>query len=95
MFYQAKVSAEDQSALPFLWRPDGDVDIKPEVYRMTVHLFGATSYPSCASFCLKQSAVLSVENCSSQTMKAIQKAFYVDDCLLSKQTAQEAANLFN
>ena len=53
MFHQVKVSTKDRSALQFLWWPDGDIDKKPEVYRMTVRLFGATSSPSCASFCLK------------------------------------------
>ena len=62
---------------------------------MTVHLFGATSSPSCASFCLKQIAALSAENCSSQTIEAIQRAFYVDDCLMSVETSEEAADLAN
>ena len=95
MFHQVKVSPEDRSALQFLWWPDGDVDKRPEVYRMTVHLFGATSSPSCASFCLKQTAALFAENCSSQTIEAIQRAFYVDDCLMSVETSEEAADLAN
>ena len=95
MFHQVKVNPEDRSALQFLWWPDGDVDKRPEVYRMTVHLFGATSSPSCASFCLKQTAALSAENCSSQTIEAIQRAFYVDDCLMSVDTTEEAADLAN
>ena len=95
MFHQVKVSPEDRSALQFLWWPEGDLDKRPEVYRMTVHLFGATSSPSCASFCLKQTAALSAENCSSQTIEAIQRAFYVDDCLMSVETSEEAADLAN
>ena len=95
MFHQVKVNPEDRSALQFLWWPDGDVDKRLEVYRMTVHLFGATSSPSCASFCLKQTAALSAENCSSQTIEAIQRAFYVDDCLMSVDTTEEAADLAN
>ena len=44
MFYQVRVSPEDQSALQLLRLPDGDIDNGPEVFRMTVHLFEVTSY---------------------------------------------------
>ena len=62
---------------------------------MTAHLFGARSSPSCAFFCLKQTAALSAKNCSSQTIEAIQRAFYVDDGLMSVETTEKAADLAN
>ena len=58
---------------------------------MTVHLFGATSSHSCASFCLKQSANLCDGSCAEATKTAIDKAFYVNDCLLSVNSVKEDA----
>ncbi|XP_071144990.1 uncharacterized protein [Mytilus edulis] len=43
MFYQVKVPLKDRNLLRFLWWPNGDMNSEPEVYRMTVHIFGATS----------------------------------------------------
>ena len=37
-----------------LWWPEGNLDAEPVLYRMKVHLFGATSSPSCAVFTLRQ-----------------------------------------
>lgn len=56
MFYQVKVPLEDRNYLRFLWWPNGNFEGKPEVYRMTVHLFGATSSPSVCSFALRRTA---------------------------------------
>ena len=58
---------------------------------MTVHLFGATSSPSCAFFCLKQSANSIDGSCSDVTKTAIDKAFYVHDCLLSVDSVEGGA----
>ena len=57
MFHQVKVTKEYQDFLRFLWWPNGETSEETETYRMTVHLFGATSSPGCANFALKQTAV--------------------------------------
>ncbi len=56
IFLQVKVPVEDANSLQFLWWPDGDLQSKPKEYQMLIHLFGATSSPSCASFALFQTA---------------------------------------
>ncbi|VDI04377.1 Hypothetical predicted protein [Mytilus galloprovincialis] len=56
MFYQVKVPLKDRNLLRFLWWPNGDMNSEPEVYRMTVHIFGATSSPSVCNFALRQTA---------------------------------------
>ena len=56
MFYQVRVEPKDANALRFLWWPSGDLNQLPVGHRMDVHLFGATSSASCASFCLRQVA---------------------------------------
>ncbi|KAJ8416516.1 hypothetical protein AAFF_G00358040 [Aldrovandia affinis] len=56
MFHQVKVPPEDADLLRFLWWPEGDISQELQEYRMEVHLFGATSSPSCASYALRRCA---------------------------------------
>lgn len=56
MFHQVKVPEEDRDFLRFLWWPEGDLTKEVSEFRMTVHLFGAVSSPSCASFALRKTA---------------------------------------
>jgi len=49
MFHQVRVDPKDHDALSFIWWPDGDMSQSPIDFRMSVHVFGATSSPSCAS----------------------------------------------
>lgn len=50
MFHQFHVAKEHQDYLRFLWWDDGNLDSKPSVYRIKVHLFGAASSPGCSNF---------------------------------------------
>jgi len=93
MFHQVKVSPNDSDALRFLWWPNGDLDITPKVYRMVVHLFGATSSPSCATFALRKTAEDNGGVGFEKASKAVNENFYVDDCLVSVGTKQEAIEL--
>ena len=82
MFYQVLVLPEQNSSLKFLWWPEGDLHREPEEYQMCVHLFGATSSPSCANFALRQTVV--DELCQgSPEANTILHNFYVDDLLKS------------
>jgi hypothetical protein len=56
MFHQVRVPEADQDLLRFLWWPDGNLKAEPQEYRMTVHLFGATSSPSCCNYALRRIA---------------------------------------
>ena len=53
MFHQVRVPVADRDLLRFLWWPQGDFSKKLEEYRMTEHLFGAVSSPSCVNRDLK------------------------------------------
>ena len=79
MFHQVKVPSENRDVLRFLWCTDGKLNSKPSTYRMTVHLFGAISSPSCAAFCLKQAVLEYGHDYSEQARKAVDENFYVDD----------------
>lgn len=84
------MSPDDRNVLRFLWWPNNDLTKEPEDYQMLVHIFGATSSPSCTNFCLKKTAHENREKFHAETIKTVEKNFYVDDCLKSTQTIVDA-----
>lgn len=93
MFHQVRVIKKHVDFLRFLWWPNGDISRELREFRMTVHLFGATSSPSCACFSLRQTAEDCKDLFSSTTVETIKKNFYVDDCLKSVATEDDAVTL--
>lgn len=87
MFHQVRIPERDVDFLRFLWRPDGDTN---QPYRMTVHLFGAVSSPSCANFALKRTADDNEGKCSTEVLNTIRHNFYVDDFLKSVPNESQA-----
>lgn len=61
---------------------------------MAVHLFGATSSPSCANFALRRCAEDN-KDFSKEVIDAILYCFYVDDCLLSVNSEEKAVSLYH
>lgn len=57
---------------------------------MCVHLFGATSFPSCTSYALRKTAEDGRERSSPEAVKTILNNFYVDDCLSSVSSDEDA-----
>ena len=66
-----------------------------EEFQMTVHLFGAVSSPSWANFALRKTATDNGSNYDEMVISTILKNFYVDDCLKSAQTVDEAVQLID
>ena len=93
MFHQFHVAKKHQDYLRFLWWDKGDLDSNPLVYRMRVHLFGAASSPGCSNFGLKRLASQDHGRFSEESIKFIQRSFYVDDGLISVWTPAEAIHL--
>lgn len=93
MFHRVRVAPEDCDSLRFLWWTDGDFSKDPETYQMTVHLFGATSSPSCANFSLRKTAQDNSEDFDSEIVNTVLRNFYVDDCLKSVETKSEGIKL--
>ena len=83
MFHQVKVTEEDRDFLRFLWWPEGDLTKELAEFRMTVHLFGAVSSPSCASFALRKTADDNQSDFPAAVVQTVKENFYVDDCLKS------------
>lgn len=93
MYHQVKVAKQDTDFLRFLWWPDGELSQQAVEYRMTVHLFGAVSSPSCASFALRKTAEDNRANFPANVIDTIRHNFYVDDCLKSLSSEAEAKAL--
>ncbi|XP_053392148.1 uncharacterized protein LOC128554860 [Mercenaria mercenaria] len=93
MFHQVRVTEEDCDALRFLWWPGGDITQQPKCYRMKVHLFGATSSPSCAAYALKRTATDNARLFGKEVVSTVERDFYVDDCLKSVETDDKAIKL--
>ncbi|XP_078608417.1 uncharacterized protein LOC144880226 [Branchiostoma floridae x Branchiostoma japonicum] len=89
MFSQVKVPSEDRDYQRFMWWPEGRINEPLEEYRMTVHVFGATSSPSCANYALKRLADDCKDQYDEEVLKAIKGDFYVDDLLKSTETAEK------
>lgn len=93
MFHQVRVPADDVDLLRFLWWPDGDFSQDPVDFRMRVHLFGATSSPSCANFTLRKCAQDHRKQFNRETVDKILHSFFVDDCLVSVASVEQAINI--
>ena len=93
MFYQVKVPEHDADLLRFLWWPNGKLTEPVEEFRMAVHLFGATSSPSVASYALRRTAEDHRDVASPEAVQTVLRNFYVDDCLKSLATEDDAVTL--
>ncbi len=94
MFHQVKVYPDDCDLLRFLWWPGGDIDCSLEEHRMLVHLFGATSSPSCSSYALRKCAEDHKDLYDAMTVDVVYNNFYVDNCLVSVPTDSDAVLLY-
>ena len=95
MFHQFHVNVAHRNYLRFLWRGDGDITTTPKEFRMTVHLFGATSSPGCANYGLKKIAEDNEEENGLEVSNFVKKDFYVDDGLKSVTTVSEAVSMIH
>ena len=93
MFHQVRVTPQDADALRFLWWKDGDLTKDPLEYQMLVHLFGATSSPSVCCYILRKTAEDNAHLYTPETVKTVLHNFYMDDCLKSVESVDEAVKL--
>ena len=95
MFHQIRVAPDDRDAFRFLWWPNGDLTQQPIDHRMEVHLFGATSSPSCSSLALRRTAEDNISEFQEDVVNTVKRNFYVDDCLKSVRSVENAVEVVN
>ena len=94
MFHQFHVNVAHRNYLRFLWWEDEDTTTIPMEFRMTVHLFGATSSPGCANYGLKRIEDNNTEY-GLEVADFVKRDFYVDDGLKSATTIYEDASMIH
>lgn len=60
-----------------------------------MHLFGATSSPSCANFALRKCAEDHKEQFSQEVVEKVLHCFFVDDCLVSVPIEEDPVALYH
>lgn len=93
MFHQVKVAEEHVNFLRFLWWPEGNLEQDLVEHRMTVHLFGAVSSPSCACFALRKTAEDNKTSFPVEVIDTINRNFYMDDLLKSLPSGKDAVSM--
>lgn len=93
IFYQVKVQTNNRDCLRFYWWKDGNIDENPTEYRMTVHLFGATSSLSCCNYALQYTAEKFKDEFDTKVTDAVTKIMYVEDCSSSVDEVEKAVSL--
>ncbi|XP_073721977.1 uncharacterized protein [Misgurnus anguillicaudatus] len=88
MFHQVRLLHSDMPLLRFLWR-DLVPEKPPDVYQWQVLPFGTTCSPCCATYALKKH-VIDHSQPGDPVREVIEKSFYVDNCLHSLHSPQEA-----
>ena len=87
------MNPEDRNASRFLWKPAGNLDLEPEEFMMTDHLFGVVSFPSCANVALKKTAADNQVDFSSEAVRTVERNFYVVNCLKSVDSEEDTIHL--
>ncbi|XP_067303718.1 uncharacterized protein [Pseudorasbora parva] len=91
MFHQVQLLPEDRPLLRFIWR-DMERDNPPNVFEWQVLPFGTTCSPCCATFALQKHA-RDHGGPGEGVRHSVERCFYVDNCLQSVRTAEEAKEL--
>ncbi|XP_066929138.1 uncharacterized protein [Clytia hemisphaerica] len=95
MYYQVRLPEEHQDFFRILWWPNGDTNQKLQEYRMTVHLQGCISSPSCANYALKRTAEDNKADFDVKVVQMVKRDFYVDDFLSSEVDEKSASKAIN
>lgn len=91
MFHQIRLQPSDKPVLKFIWR-DMQTQDEPTIYEWQVLPFGTTCSPCCAVYALQRHVQ---DNCGNDSTLAdvVERSFYVDNCLHSTRTTEEAKAL--
>ncbi len=88
MFHQVRLPPDDCPLLTFLWC-DLKVDEPPRISEWQVLPFGTKCSPCCATYALQRHVVDHSQPDNAMRF-SVEKCFYVDNCLQSMHTSEEA-----
>ncbi|GAA6078799.1 uncharacterized protein LOC109203285 isoform X1 [Tachysurus ichikawai] len=91
MFHQVRLLPEDHPLLRFLWR-NLEKERSPDICEWRVLPFGTTCNPSCAIYAL-QRHVIDHRETNEEVVDSVLHSFYVDNCLQSLPTTDQAKRL--
>ena len=87
------VVEQHRCMLKCLWWPDGDYTKNLKEYEMCVHVFGAVSSGSCASYALRKTASENEGSYGRMAAETLKRNFYVDDMLKSTPNTNSGVEL--
>lgn len=90
-FYQVRLLPEDRCLLRFVWR-DLKRDQPPDVYKWQVPPFSTICSPCCAMFAVQHHTENHTKP-GEDVWFSVEQCFYVDNCLQSLRSTQEAKTL--
>ena len=93
MFHQVHVLEKNCDDLRFPWWPNGNTNKQRRCYCMQVHVFGATSSPSSATYALKRTDNDSAPLFEPEVMLTFKRNSYVDNWLKPIPTEEGAVKL--
>ncbi|GAA6085465.1 uncharacterized protein LOC121911178 [Tachysurus ichikawai] len=93
MYNQVKVSPQHVNFLRFLWWPNVDITQPLKEYRMVVHIFGAMSSATSASYALRRTTEDNKGCFSAETTRTVKNNFNVDDLLKAVDSENHAIKL--
>ena len=93
MFHQVRLLPEDRPFLRFVWR-GMQKDNPPDIYEWQVLPFGTTCSPCCATFAL-QRHVMNHSHPGDDVGYTVEQCFYVNNCLQSLPSPEEAKQLID
>ncbi|KAI4894756.1 hypothetical protein NFI96_009065 [Prochilodus magdalenae] len=93
MFHCFMVREDHRNFLRFLWHKDNDVNKEVIDYRMKVHVFGNSPSPAVAVYGLRKAIRAGAKDYGADTVKFVERHFYVDDGLISVPSPAEAIDL--
>ncbi|KAI2644797.1 Paraneoplastic antigen-like protein 5 [Labeo rohita] len=93
MFHCFLVRDDHRNFLRFLWHKDNDVNKEIIEYRMKVHVFGNRPSPAVAIYGLRRAIREGAQEYGADTVKFVERCFYVDDGLVSVPSEAEAIDL--
>ena len=95
MFHSFVVQEDHRDLLRFFWYKDNDPDGELTEYRMKVHVFGNTSSPAVATYCLRKTAEVAEPLFGTDAKDFVHNNFYVDDGVKSVAEPAKAVDLLS